>query len=380
MATEGELYDDFSTFEEDWQVLAGTATVEPDAGFVGAPGLRMETDDSGLVRVERRYYQPVDYANRGFSLAVRLEETTVSNPEVTIRLQDLDGDRARYTDAVPEEAAGEWVRFDPGAGSDGDIDLSTLTRVRIEHYARDGSSTLRVSDVRTVPKPETGTVFFGFVGSHENLFSTAVPVLEEAGYPGAVFAPPDRIGAGSGPTVADYEGLVADGWELGVTTGQPLTEVDDERAAVEEAVTGLEGLGVDATTSVFRPPAGDYTATTLGYAADRFDLTFVGKNRSAGTNTPLTDVRTVLSLDTDNVEWANTCIEAAAVHNQTAPMFFTSRFLDDREAFAALVDRVSTLESEGRLTVVTPSELAGGDDGDGGSSSGTATPTSTPSS
>ena len=362
MASEGELYDDFARLEEDWEVQSGTAELLDGEGFVGAPALRLSTGDNGLVRIERKYWQAVDFSGREFSMAVNLQETSVSSPEVTIRLQDIDGNTMEHSDVVPKEAAGEWLRIDAGAKSADPIDRSQITHVRIEHYAREGnSSQFLVSDVRTHQKAKKGTVAFAFEGDDEQSYSLAYPVLSDAGYAAGVFVAPDNLGGSSTPTRENYRTMRDDGWDVApLTLGrQRLSTLGgEERQAVEGAVSQLSAKGFDGATNVFRPPRGDYTAATLGYAHDLFDLTFVGVGASAGSNSSLSDTRTVLSIDADNLGKANRCVEAAARHRQVAVLVFTTRHLDDREGFAALVDRVAQLESEGKLDVVTPTELA----------------------
>ncbi|MFD1514852.1 hypothetical protein [Halomarina rubra] len=361
MANQGDLYDNFAMFDDQWSVRNGSATLVEGEGFMGTPGVRMETDDGGLVRVERKYWQAQDFSNKTLSMAVKLEETTVSSAEIAIYLKDINGNEEKHSDEIPSEAAGEWLRIDPGAKSTDTIDLSQLTHIRIDHYARDGNSTTFVaSDLRTHPKPETGTVVFALEGTHENNVDVVYPAMKEAGFAGGVFAAPDKLGHSSDPTISDYQEMVADGWDMGVTTlgAKRLTEIQGEQDALAGATTQLEKRGFDGATNVFRPPRGDYTAETLGYADESFDLTFVGVGGSMGTNDQLTDTRTVLSIDADDLEWATECVEAAATHKQTAVLFFTPRHIDDPAAFEALVARTKELQQNGDLQVVTPTELA----------------------
>jgi hypothetical protein len=358
-ADQGELYDDFALFDQDWRVDAGTATLVEEAGWLGRPGVRMETSERGLARIERKYWQPVDFSGREFSIAAKFEATSESAAPVTVQLQDIDGNEMNYTDEVPSEATGEWVRIDAGTNDADRIDLSQLTHVRVQHYARDGKeSTLVVSDMRTHEKREQGTVVFAFEDDHEKIVTVAAPVLNDAGYAAGVFASPDRIGRKV--SVEDYRALVDQGWEVGVSpTGHAdLSSLDDERAAVEEAIAQLESKGFTGALNVYRPTHGSYTATTLGYAPELFDTTFTGVGRAAGSNSRLSDTRTVLSLDADNLQKASEAVEAAATHRQTAVLVFHARHMDGQEGFAELVDRVATLESEGSLEVLTPTELA----------------------
>ena len=362
MASEGELYDDFSRFESDWEVQTGEAELLDGEGFLGAPAVRLSTNQRGVARIERRYYQPVDFSGREFSMAVKVGETKASATETTIRLRDINGSSVEYSDVVPQEATGKWLRNDAGANSTDPIDLAQITRVRIQHYGLgDTPSKCLVSDVRTHPKAEKGTVVFAFEGDHPNSFSLAYPVLNDAGYAGGVFLAPDNLGGSSTPTKADYQTMQENGWDVGpLTLGrQRLSSIgSDERQAVEGAVSQLRSQGFDGATNVFRPPRGTYTATTLDYADDLFDLTFVGVGGSLGSNTSLSDTRTVLSVDADDLDLARDCVDAAAQHRQVAVLVFTTRHLTDRGAFQSLVDRVSQLESNGAVEVVTPTGLA----------------------
>ncbi|MFC5972627.1 polysaccharide deacetylase family protein [Halomarina salina] len=362
MASEGEQYTDFADLEENWQVQSGEVALVDNEGFLGGPAVRMTTGDGGVARMERRYYQPIDFSGREFSIAVKLEATEASATETMIRVQDINGRSAEYTDIVPSEAAGEWLRVDAGASSPDPVDLSQVTRIRVQHYGLgDNASRCLVSDLRTHPGAEKGTVVFAFEGDHENSFSLAYPVLNEAGYAAGVFLAPDNLGGSSTPTSDDYQTMQSDGWDVGpLTLGrQRLTSLGgEERQAVEGAVSQLNDQGFDGATNVFRPPRGSYTAETLGYADDLFDLTFVGVGGSLGSNTSLSDTRTVLSVDADDLSLATDCVEAAAEHRQVAMLVFTTRHLTDRAAFSSLVDRVSELESSGDVDVVTPTELA----------------------
>ena len=362
MASEGELYDDFSRFDENWKVQSGTAKLLEREGFMGTPAVQLTTDDSGLARIERKYWQAVDFSGREFSFAVNLQGTSVSAPWVTIRLQDIEGNTAKHTDRVQREAAGEWLRVDAGTTTADSIDLSQITHVRIDHFAQKGNaSTALVSDVRTHQKAKKGTVVFAFEGDDAPSYSLAYPVLSDAGYAGGVFVAPDNLGGSSTPTPSDYRTMRDDGWDVApLTPGRQRlpTLGGEERQAVEGAIAQLSAKGFDGATNVFRPPRGDYTATTLGYAHELFDLTFVGVGASLGSHSSLSDTRTVLSVDADNLDKANRCVEAAAQHRQVAMLVFTTRHLEDREAFTALVDRVEALESAGKIDVVTPTELA----------------------
>ncbi|WP_233265119.1 polysaccharide deacetylase family protein [Halomarina oriensis] len=362
VAAAGELYDDFALFDQNWRVDSGAASLVEGEGFGGHPGVRMETSDRGLARIERKYWQPQDFSNTEFSFAVKIEETTESAATVTLQLQDIEGREMNHTDEIPSAATGEWVRIDAGTTDADRFDLSQLTHVRIEHFARDsGETTLLVSDVRTHPAREKGAVVFALEDDHETNVTLAAPVLREAGYAGGVFASPDRLGSSGESSVEDYRTLSDAGWDIGVNTlghNSLSSYGSDERAAVEEAIARLQSKGFDGALNVFRAPHGDYTAATLGYAPDLFDMTFTGVGRSAGTNSAISDPRTVLSLDADDLEKARTAVEAAATHRQTAVLFFHARHIESREAFADLVGRVQRLESEGALEVLTPTELA----------------------
>ncbi|WP_290810163.1 hypothetical protein [Halovivax sp.] len=167
VGTPVETFDDpFETDEDEWSGAGGAAlsftTTDVYAGDrsveIGAEG-----DASG--RLEWEPAEPVDLADRDFSIAVRIEgEPDELAGDVDLLLTDADGDEAALRAGASSTSvlteSDEWMRIDFGRPSEPveELDRSRIASLALDPWALEDP--IYVDDLRGVPRADRAYVVF----------------------------------------------------------------------------------------------------------------------------------------------------------------------------------------------------------------------------
>lgn len=356
----GSVLDSFETFDADWTIGGGTATVTMDQVFNGGPSILLDSAGDKRFRIERRYPTPQDLSNLEFSMAVRLEETTKGLVQVEFMLIDSSGNKRTLSGSIMPAATDRWVRFDLGVRQDEGADMTAIETLRIAHWTGNDETKLYVDDIRVHPKPETGYVMFTFDDKGLTDYTVAFPTLQEYGYVGTCFPPIQRVTSDSTPSIAEYQEMRERGWDIG---GHTLDHEDltnhsrtEQQAIIEENYRQLHEKGLAGDVNHFRTPYSNYDTNSLDLMTESFDTAMIGSGSATGTNVHVTDHRTIGFRSGDELESAIRDIAAAAEYRQLLGMTLHMGAIDG-DHLRTLAEHVRRHEREGRLRVITPSQL-----------------------
>ena len=357
----GETLDDFETFADDWTAERGEATITDDA-FAGESAVAVDTAGESRARLVREFVVPRDFTGRGLSVAANLRSTTKPLVQVSLVLEDSDGNRRYHSGSIQPTATDAWLRLDAGVVSDEGLDPSSVSALWVEHYAGDAETSFVVDDVRTVERPDRGTVVIAFSNEGPADYGVAADVLSSYGYAGVCYPTLDTLGEAPTPAAAEFRELVDAGWDIGGHTGSHERLSDhskaEQRRSLAENAAKLRTLGLADGPLHFRTPYGKYDANTLDVVLESFDTCVVGAGWATGTNLALTDPRTVGFASGNDLADATEYVEAAADYGQLLGL--NVRMEDaDRAHVEALVEAVHARVEGGDLEVLTMTDVHG---------------------
>lgn len=355
----GETFDSFDAFDTDWSVHSGTADLAADA-FDEGSAVRMDTAGGSRARIVREFDAPRDFSDRDFSLAVKLHSTTKPLVQLRLVLEDSSGARRYHSGSIQPAATDRWLRLDVGVENDDALDPSSVSEMWIEHWAGDAESVFSVDDLRTVSKPDVGSVIFSFSNEEPADYTVTRDVLSEYGYAGVCFPTLSTIGEGKTPSSAAFREMYEDGWDVGghTTRHQRLSDHSkaEQREIFEENAGRLSELGLADEPMHFRAPYANYDANTLDVVLDAFDTCVSGAGSATGTNYRITDPRMIGFRSGNDLTDAKACVDAATNYRQLLGL--TIRMEDvDRADLETLVEHVHRDVNQGKLEVVTMTDL-----------------------
>lgn len=184
-------FDDFGELSR-WEVLEGSITATADRTFRGSQAVRIDVAASEKrAAIARAFDRPLDLSGVVPGVALAAEEMTVP----WLHAFDADGDRITYRAAFKGGLPFRRNNFGV-VDVAGDPDLSAVTELRLVVWSGEGNRhRVWVDDLHFVPRPDTGKVMLQFDDNHVTDYTTALPVLEEYGYPAVAFVNPGRIEA-----------------------------------------------------------------------------------------------------------------------------------------------------------------------------------------
>lgn len=358
----GEILDDFSSFESDWEVRQGAASVKKQ-GFLAGPSVELASAGSSRVRIGRSFPDTRDLSGKDYSLAVNLRSTDREMVRVDVVLVDDAGAIRSYSNAILPSANDEWIHFDMAVDRDEDgFDPSTVSELWVEHYAGDGESTLWVDDLRTLPKPDTGAVLLTFDDAGPGDYGFAFPMFEEYGFKGVCFPQSVAVSESSEPTIAQYKEMKEAGWDIGghTTEHQRLSEhsKEEQREILETNVEQLESKGLLGEDDIyhFRTPYGAYDTATLEVVLEYFDNCIAGAGTASGTSYHLTDPRMISFRSGEELDRTKELLDDAAEHRQLLGLTLHTKYID--EAYLEkVVEYVDKHVQQGNLRVMTMTEF-----------------------
>lgn len=318
----GTLIDTFAKFDENWEVQDGNASVTNRTAFSGNESVLMDSSDSNRVRVARSFESSMDFRNRDLSIAVKPVESSNRFISLSIQLVGLFGGTrtlSRYVNTSPEN---RWVRLDLGLDGEENVNMRAIKGIRIYCWDGDAASKFYIDDLRIMEKPEKGVVTFNFEGGSPKDYNVAYQALKKRGWTGTLFTPSDDIDQGEAPSVAQYREMRENGWIIGGNTvgHQRLTDFSagDQEIIFAENRRQLEQKGLLGDFVPFLPPYSSYNAETFELVLEYFDGMYVPAGRPSGVPVPVTDPRTIGTINGEDLEEARGAVDDAANYKQMA--------------------------------------------------------------
>ncbi|QFU81959.1 polysaccharide deacetylase family protein [Natronorubrum aibiense] len=345
-------FDEFEDLSQ-WTVMEGSLTADEEQTYVGSQSARMEAaEGDGRIMIKREFDTPRDLSNGYPAIAFASDHTV--NP--TVQLTDTDGDRLLLKCAV--NADGPFVHRDLGIVERvGEPDLSSVEHTKISVWAGDRELSLWCDDYRLVGRPDTGRVLLQFPGGHETVASEAASILAEHDYPATVFVNTDYVDGEDRLSVDDLESLQDDGWTIASQSANNASLIDQDAAGQEDqissAVSWLDDHGFD--SAYFSYPLDGYDESALELVDEYHDLGFVGGFAGHGY---LTNAALAPQAATPDADEVTTLLDLTAEYNTITSLSYGTLEGSTLTAFEAAVSKISELESEGELEVVSPSDVA----------------------
>lgn len=356
----GEVVDSFDEFEAQWWTGDGSATTSEDIAYGDGTSVYLTTEGTNRVRITRAFDSVRDFSGAGFSMAVRLEETTADLVRPVLMLEDLFGTRRLLSGSVRTEATERWIRMDLGVREGRGIDMSAIKEMTV--HLRDGDDTtgLYVDDIRVHDVPDHGHVMFLFEDGDPRDYGIAFPTLQQYGFQGACFPRASAVGENTSPSLSEYREMQEQGWDIGgYTVNREILSKHTRReqeVILERNKQWLEDNGFTHGARCFLAPRGAYNSHTLDVIEDYFDLSFVGGS-SSGNNFQVTDPRTVEFIRAEDYERSKHLIDAARDYNQLLVLTLQMENMPSRGAFEDLIAHAAAHERQGHIEVITPSTL-----------------------
>ncbi|MBZ6495469.1 polysaccharide deacetylase family protein [Natrinema longum] len=356
--------DDFESLDP-WDPLNATLSADASRSVVGTQSARLEipaAERSGGISTS--FAEPRDLSDTVPGLAVAADGLVVP----WLRLIDDDGNELDYRRGI--KGTLPLVRYNFGVETVADgFDPTAVREVFVLVRTNEGERrTVWIDDFHLVARPDTGCVMIQFDDAHVTDYTTALPILEEYGYPAVSFVNPGRIEAetrgaddpGGFPrlTVDQVHELHDAGWVIGnhCYSHPHLSELDTERqdAEISRGKAWLEAEGFTEGARYFAYPHGDYDERTLALVEEYHDIGFAGGRPVQGY---AVNPRQTSRIGEPSVERARTAVERTASMRAITSLFFHRLEGDSLAAFEAALEAIDTHETAGELEVILPPVL-----------------------
>lgn len=358
--TAGESIDDFEGIE--WQPMFDHTTVETSAdALVGEGSMLVESDDEEVAGAFRIFPDGLDIEGRHLSFAVKVESPLPSRVILEARAPG-GSDRLTSARSIPSEFGG-WLRMEVGwTGRRGEPNLANVQELRIYVRPRGdagGSIRFTVDDLRATESADGGSVVLTFDDAVASQYTTALPMLEERGWPGVAAIIPGSLNRPDRLTLGQCRELRDAGWDV---SAHPHTALP-EMASSEERVKYLQDardyianrIG-EAGARHYFAPYNRMDAASLEDVREVFESSFIfgGQPNAA----PPTDGHMLSRVNGGDASALTEMFDLAADYNQVVVTMVHGvgdGDLDDttEDEFEALLDEIEARD----LDVVTASEL-----------------------
>lgn len=260
-----------------WSASGGSIQADTETAFRGSQSLRITapkgTNAAWAVR-------DVDWDLSGKTLSLAFDPTKpVEKVLVEVRLVRADDTTLTMGELVRVPANQGWMRLDLATSRfTGGTDLSKIRRVELGMRAAAGAIDFNVDDLRTVPRPETGSVVLTFDDALESHYTEALPRLREYDMPGNAAIITGSVGS-KGSLTLDEMGEMRDaGWAFAnhSTTKDRLTSLSTQELwlNVNDASDYLTSHGFDGDSPAFVYPSGSFNEAVLQTVGETHDLGF----------------------------------------------------------------------------------------------------------
>ncbi|MDL5361767.1 polysaccharide deacetylase family protein [Halalkalicoccus sp. NIPERK01] len=230
---DGEVIDDFEEIE--WQPMFDHTTVgASDDALVGEGALLVESD-ADQAGAYRSFSGGLDVAGKQLSFAIKVESPLPARVVVEARAPG-QSDRLTSARRIPSEYDG-WLRMEVGwTGRRGEPNLGNVYDLLI-YVEPDGNSdeTIRfaLDDLRATESADQGYVVLTFDDGVASQHTTALPMLEERGWPGVAAIIPDSINRPDRLSLEQCRELRDAGWDVSAHPHTALPEMESHQERVD---------------------------------------------------------------------------------------------------------------------------------------------------
>lgn len=358
---DGESIDDFEEIE--WQPIYDHTTVEAsDEALVGDGAMVVEADTTEAIGAYRVFPDGLDVEGKDLSVAIKIESPPPARVVLEARAPGRS-DQLTSARSIPSEFTG-WFRMEAGwTGKRGEPNLGNVQELRLyvqPHSGTDPTTRFRVDDLRATERGDQGYVVLSFDDAVQNQYTTAMPMLEERGWPGVAAIIPDSINQPDRLTTEQCREMRSAGWDIAAHPHRALPDMDaDERVGYLEDARDYIANRIDEDGAKhYFAPYNRMDADSIEAVREVFDSSYIhgGQPNIA----PPTDGHMVSRVNGYALDEIPRLLDLAAEYNQAVVTLVhgvgnTDSDLNDisEEDFETLLDEIESRD----LEVVTASEL-----------------------
>lgn len=356
---EGDSIDDFEAIE--WQPIHDHTTAEAsDDALVGEGSLLVESDAEEVAGASRFFPDGLDIEGKQLSFAVKVESPLPARVVLEARAPGRS-DQLTSARSIPGELDG-WCRMEAGwTGRRGEPNLGNVRELRIYVQPRndaEGSISFMVDDLRATESSDQGYVVLTFDDAVGSQYTTALPMLEERGWPGVAAIIPDSLNQPGRLTTDQCRELRDAGWDVSAHPHTALPEMGgSERAEyLQDAHDYIANRISEDGARHYFAPYNRMDPESMEAVREVFETSFIfGGQPNA---TPPTDGHLLSRVNGHDASALSDMFDLAADYNQAVVTMVHGvgdGELDDvsEDDFEALLDEIESHD----LEVVTVSEL-----------------------
>jgi peptidoglycan/xylan/chitin deacetylase (PgdA/CDA1 family) len=238
----GDLVDDFEELE--WHPLDDehTTVAHDDEALVGEGSMLVESEDERQASAFRVFRDGLDVEGKHLSFAVKVESPLPARVVLEAHTPGR-ADQLSSARSIPGEFDG-WMRVEAGwTGERGEPNLANIQEMRIYVEPRgdaEGPVRFRVDDLRATESGGQGYVVLTFDDSVESQYTTALPMLEERGWPGVAAIIPNSLNRPNRLSIEQCRELRDAGWDVSAHPHEALPEFDSSEERVDYLRTARE--------------------------------------------------------------------------------------------------------------------------------------------
>lgn len=351
-----------------WEIVAGgeLKSTGEDPFREGKQYFQLKSSDDQqqpLVKISRTLpiNKEIDLSGHDLSIAAKIKEPAEQIVKVRAIVHTQTGGSVTASRQILPTMDG-WVRFDLGyTGQSGSPDLSSVPRIdlQIGPTVDNKQFVVLLDDLRMLPKASKGKVMLQFDDSNRTIHENALPIMQDAGFKGAVA----HIPGVSGSTVLNRQmikELANDGWDIVTHDKLTLTELksEDQQRELQRAQQAIEALGFPDGSKHYVVPRHKVDASSLKFIDEFFTAGYLRGGCPNNAKKP-SNPAFISRINGADVRGSMDLIDMAAAHNQLVVLYFhrvgggngSDTYLPTAD-FRSLIDHINQAD----VDVVTPTQ------------------------
>lgn len=320
------VIDDFEDLEP-WEAMNGEVQADSESTFQGSQAMRITAPESdGFAWAGRDV--DWDLSDKTLSMAVNVR-SPVDNVIMVVRLLAPDTNNMRVMGELLRARDGQsWMRLDLATRDfAGAPDLANVSRVEVGMRAAAGEVDFTVDDLRSVPRPDKGSVILSFDDSLEAHYSEAFKKMQEYEMPGNVGVITGQVGSDGSLSIEQMEEMREAGWELAShgTRDQALTSISTQQMwlAINDASDWLARKGFSDGNESFVYPHGEFNDEIVNFVRRKHAMGFRYMDPLSATSGRITDPLTIGRGNAAyNLDLSKTVVNFAEQFNVNAVLTF----------------------------------------------------------
>lgn len=324
-----EVLDDFEDVSG-WEATEGEIEGASPTAFMGSQSLRFRapSPESGDATVRATKEVDWDLSEQTLSLAMR---PTAPRGNLLVELQLYAPDESNMVtmgELFRVRANQTWLRLDLATRNfTGNPDLSNVTRVDLTVRAASGRVDFHFDDLRSVPKPEQGTVMLTFDDSLDSHYHEAFKRMQEYDMPGTAGVITKKVGTNGTLNEDQLKEMQDAGWEIcsHSTANEKLPEKSQQEMtiAVNEASDWLARKGFESGKDSFIYPHGAFNDTLINVVKQNHAQAFRYMDPLSAASGKITDPYTIGRGDAaHNLAFSKTMVNYAEQFNLNVVLTF----------------------------------------------------------